>query len=59
MEIFSATQDPSGMQNNVAKVLGVPRNRIAIRVKRLGGAFGGKESRSLLVTVPVALAAHR
>jgi xanthine dehydrogenase/oxidase len=28
------------------KVTGVPRNRIVARGKRMGGGFGGKESRS-------------
>lgn len=30
-----------------------------MRVKRVGGGFGGKESRSMLLVVPVALAAHK
>lgn len=34
-------------------------NRIVARVKRMGGGFGGKESRGILVSLPVALAAHK
>lgn len=59
LEIFSSTQDPSGMQHLAAHVIGLPINRINVRVKRLGGGFGGKESRSMLVALPVAFAAHR
>lgn len=46
-------------QKLTGHVLGVPINRIACRVKRMGGGFGGKESRGLLVALPVALAAHK
>ena len=46
-------------QSFVAKMLGVPVNRILVRVKRMGGGFGGKETRSTLVTVAVALAAYK
>ncbi|XP_058793018.1 xanthine dehydrogenase-like [Phymastichus coffea] len=59
MEIFCATQDPSGTQNLIAHVLGIPINKVAIRVKRLGGGFGGKESRHMLVALPVAFAAYK
>lgn len=34
-------------------------NRIVARVKRMGGGFGGKESRGMLISLPVALAAHK
>ncbi|KAI0225880.1 Xanthine dehydrogenase/oxidase [Lamellibrachia satsuma] len=59
MEIFSATQSPMGVQTGVAEVLGVSSNKIVCRVKRVGGAFGGKETRCMLVALPVAVAAHK
>lgn len=34
-------------------------SKIIARVKRLGGGFGGKESRGMLIALPVALAAHK
>lgn len=43
----------------MAKVLGVPVNRVVIRVKRLGGGFGGKESRATLLSTVVAVAANK
>ena len=46
MDVISATQSLSNTQHSVAKVLNVPANRIRCHVKRLGGGFGGKESRS-------------
>ncbi|XP_062619392.1 xanthine dehydrogenase/oxidase-like [Saccostrea cucullata] len=42
IEIFVGTQDPSGLQKWVGQFLLIPCNRINIRVKRIGGAFGGK-----------------
>ncbi|XP_041043265.1 xanthine dehydrogenase/oxidase [Carcharodon carcharias] len=59
MELFVSTQNPSQIQSLVAKALGVPANRIVCRVKRLGGGFGGKETRSSLLSTAVAVAAHR
>lgn len=43
----------------VAHATGLRASNVAVTVKRLGGGFGGKESRNMLVTVPVSLAAHR
>lgn len=40
-------------------MLHIPINRISVRVKRMGGGFGGKESRGAMVALPVALAAHK
>ncbi|KAK1171408.1 xanthine dehydrogenase/oxidase isoform X1 [Acipenser oxyrinchus oxyrinchus] len=58
MELFVSTQDATKTQALVAKVLGVPSNRIVCRVKRMGGGFGGKESRTTLLSTVVAVAAH-
>ncbi|CAB1330518.1 unnamed protein product [Coregonus sp. 'balchen'] len=43
----------------VAKALGVPASRVVVRVKRMGGGFGGKESRSTTLSTVVAVAAYR
>ncbi|XP_036603994.1 xanthine dehydrogenase/oxidase isoform X1 [Trichosurus vulpecula] len=59
MELFVSTQNTMKTQSFVAKVLGVPANRIAVRVKRMGGGFGGKETRSTVVSTAVALAAYK
>ncbi|XP_042232442.1 xanthine dehydrogenase/oxidase-like [Homarus americanus] len=59
LEMFSSTQNPSGTQQLVAKALGLQANRVVVRVKRLGGGFGGKETRTSVVSVPVAVAAAR
>ncbi|XP_037663546.1 xanthine dehydrogenase/oxidase [Choloepus didactylus] len=59
MELFVSTQNTMKTQSFVAKMLGVPENRILVRVKRMGGGFGGKETRSTLLSTAVALAAHK
>lgn len=40
-----------------AKALGIERNRVVVRVKRLGGGFGGKETRSVFVSSIAAVGA--
>ena len=42
MELFVSTQNAMKTQSFVAKMLGVTVNRILVRVKRMGGGFGGK-----------------
>lgn len=43
----------------VSQVCGVQCNKVVVRVKRLGGGFGGKETRSIPLTAAVALAAKK
>ena len=42
-----------------AQVLGVQSNKVVIRVKRMGGGFGGKETRSVQLSSILALAAQK
>ncbi|CAG9798537.1 unnamed protein product [Chironomus riparius] len=59
IEIFASTQHPSEIAKLAAHTLGIPINRIVCRAKRLGGGFGGKESRGTLTALPVAFAAYK
>jgi len=59
MEIFSSTQNPAETQAYVAKIVGVAANKIVTRVKRMGGGFGGKETRSVQLAGIVACAANK
>lgn len=43
----------------VSRVCDVQSNKVVVRVKRLGGGFGGKETRSVILTAAVALAAKK
>ncbi|XP_013387039.1 xanthine dehydrogenase/oxidase [Lingula anatina] len=56
IEIFCGIQGPSDAQAEVARALGIPMNRVLVRTKRMGGAFGGKQLYDVLL--PVALAAQ-
>lgn len=59
MEIWSSTQNPSETQAYVAKVCGVDANKVVTRVKRMGGGFGGKETRSVQLAGICAVAARK
>ena len=52
--VQSSTQNPSEVQSVVARVLGRPYNAVVCECRRMGGAFGGKESQA---AHPAALAA--
>jgi xanthine dehydrogenase/oxidase len=59
IEVFSSTQNPTETQTIVAQVTDVPASRVVVRVKRLGGGFGGKETRSMQLTGILAVAAKK
>ncbi|KAH8273086.1 hypothetical protein KR018_000235, partial [Drosophila ironensis] len=59
LEIFSSTQHPGAIQEQVSRVTSLPSNKIVCRAKRLGGGFGGKEAHAQFVAVPAAFVAHR
>ncbi|KAM5349677.1 hypothetical protein ACJ41O_006182 [Fusarium nematophilum] len=59
MEVYVSSQNLMENQVFVAQVLGVPMSRINMRVRRMGGAYGGKESRSTPVAMLTALAARK
>ncbi|ODR92024.1 xanthine dehydrogenase molybdopterin binding subunit [Sinorhizobium alkalisoli] len=57
--VFASTQHPSETQHMVAQVLGVPSNAVTVNVRRMGGAFGGKETQANLFAAAAALAAKK
>jgi xanthine dehydrogenase large subunit len=44
--IYSSTQHPTGVQQAVASVLGVPMSEVTVDTRRMGGGFGGKETQA-------------
>ncbi|KAM8946598.1 xanthine dehydrogenase/oxidase isoform 2-T2 [Pelodytes ibericus] len=59
MELFVSTQNTTKTQSFAANAIGVHANKIVVRVKRMGGGFGGKESRCTILSTAVAVAAYR
>jgi xanthine dehydrogenase large subunit len=57
--LYSSTQHPSETQHMVGQVLGVASNAVTINVRRMGGAFGGKETQANLFACVAALAAKK
>jgi xanthine dehydrogenase molybdopterin binding subunit len=58
MTVFSGTQHPSETQTLVADLLGIRRNEVVVEVRRMGGAFGGKETQGNHTACWTALLAH-
>ena len=59
MVIHSSTQHPTETQNLVAEILGVSFNQVVVICKRMGGAFGGKESQAAGPAAMAAMVAAR
>ncbi len=59
MRVLSSTQHPSEVQHGVAHVLGVPFNAVTVECRRMGGAFGGKESQATIIAAIAAALAER
>uniref|UniRef100_A0A0N5B9E6 xanthine dehydrogenase n=1 Tax=Strongyloides papillosus TaxID=174720 RepID=A0A0N5B9E6_STREA len=57
MEVIASTQCVNDTQRDVCNALGLPRHKVHVKVKRIGGGFGGKESTSGLIAAPAAVAA--
>ncbi len=57
IQITSSTQHPTETQIIVARVLGIPSNRVVCRCLRMGGGFGGKETQANPFAAIAALAA--
>ncbi|BDA47143.1 Xanthine dehydrogenase/oxidase [Coccomyxa sp. Obi] len=56
--VHSSTQTLDGVQSAVARALGIQAHAVTVVCRRIGGAFGGKVSRSMPVAAAAAVAAH-
>ena len=59
MQIYASTQHPTEVQHKIAQALNVSFNQITVDVRRMGGAFGGKESQANLPAIIAAIAAQK
>ncbi len=59
MVLRASTQDADQVQAAVAGVLGLPMNLVDVRIKRIGGGYGGKCNPPVFVAIAAALAARK
>ncbi len=58
INVFSSTQHPSETQALIAEVLGIRKHDVVVEVRRIGGAFGGKETQGNHAACWAALLCH-
>lgn len=57
--IHASTQNLNEVQHHVAHALGMDNNKIIAKCKRIGGGFGGKETRTVPIALCTSLAAKK
>ncbi|KAG9131528.1 hypothetical protein Leryth_022051 [Lithospermum erythrorhizon] len=58
VQMISSTQAPQKHQKYVSHVLGLPMSKVVCKTKRIGGGFGGKETRSAFLAGAAAVPAY-
>ena len=59
IEIHTSSQNPTEIQEVIAEALGLGFNEVVCVCKRMGGAFGGKETQAVIPAVMAALVAAK
>jgi xanthine dehydrogenase large subunit len=59
LHVWSSTQHPTETQHLIARCLGLNDHSVVVEVRRMGGAFGGKETQSVQYAALAALAAQK
>lgn len=57
LTVYSSTQAATHTQIDCAHATGTPQSKVVVRVKRMGGGFGGKETRNVFAACAAAVAA--
>lgn len=58
VHMISSTQAPQKHQKYVAQVLGLPMSKVVCKTKRIGGGFGGKETRSAFIAAAASVPSY-
>ncbi|KAM1872932.1 hypothetical protein ACFX13_006831 [Malus domestica] len=58
VHMISSAQAPQKHQKYVSHVLGLPMSKVVCKTKRIGGGFGGKETRSAFIAAAAAVPAY-
>ncbi|KAJ8770899.1 hypothetical protein K2173_022071 [Erythroxylum novogranatense] len=58
VHMVSSTQAPQKHQKYVAHVLGLPMSKVVCKTKRIGGGFGGKETRSAFIAAAASVPSY-
>ncbi|XP_022545301.2 xanthine dehydrogenase 1 isoform X2 [Brassica napus] len=58
VHMISSTQAPQKHQKYVSHVLGLPMSKVVCKTKRIGGGFGGKETRSAFIAAAAAVPSY-
>ncbi|WCJ36904.1 Xanthine dehydrogenase/oxidase [Euphorbia peplus] len=58
VHMVSSTQAPQKHQKYVAHVLGLPMSKVVCKTKRIGGGFGGKETRSAFLAAAASVPSY-
>ena len=57
MQVNPSSQSPQEMHQTSAAAIGVPQNRIRVKIHQLGGGYGGKTEQARFITGPAVVAA--
>lgn len=57
--VESSTQNPTETQAVIAEVLGLGMHEVVVRCKRMGGAFGGKETQGVIPALMTAMVTQK
>ncbi|OVA19419.1 Aldehyde oxidase/xanthine dehydrogenase [Macleaya cordata] len=58
VHMISSTQAPQKHQKYVSRVLGLPMSKVVCKTKRIGGGFGGKETRSAFIAAAASVPSY-